>query len=193
MSRIWIVWACLICLVMSCTNRRYLKEALPYKNTVYVTEGSGRTIAHQYMGGKTRRFHPARTYMSYRRDSIFATQGAVVGRPLHGLYRSYYPNQGLKAQGYYRYGLRDGEWREWDEQGVLGRISQWKQGVENGQYAEFNDAGEVTVQGRKRDGLWHGNVRTYQFSDSLEVEQKFYRRGEQVEHPSFWQRVVGWF
>lgn len=68
-------------------------------------------------------------YTWYKAKSILTTQGAYQGDLLHGVYQENYANKQLKVQGTYKYGLKNGIWRYWDEAGKLVKEENWKNGV----------------------------------------------------------------
>lgn len=68
-------------------------------------------------------------YTWYKAKSILTTQGAYHGDLLHGVYQENYANKQLKVQGVYKYGLKNGTWRYWDETGKLVKEENWKNGV----------------------------------------------------------------
>ena len=69
------------------------------------------------------------TYFWFKSKTILSTQGAYQGHLLHGLYQENYSSKQLKIQGYYKYGLKNGTWSYWDEQGKLTEQENWKKGV----------------------------------------------------------------
>ncbi len=65
-----------------------------------------------------------KTYTWYMKNSIQVTQGNYSGKLLHGTYTKYYwkTNQ-LAEKGDYKYGLKEGAWQEWNNNGKY--IREW--------------------------------------------------------------------
>ena len=55
-------------------------------------------------------------------------------------------------------GLRDGDWRRWNDAGVLVLESDWNAGLRHGDWSAWDDTGELLAQGRfergEREGPW---------------------------------------
>lgn len=163
-------------------GQRYLEEVIPYRN-----EATIRTAAGFIEVGFTRKEYigatgAERTYYSYYRDSVYATQGGYHGYPLHGRYIERYADKGLKVLGSYNYGLRHGKWHQWDENGVLRNVSHWKEGLETGRFAIYDTTGRLKQRGYLRHGKFNGIVSIYQQGDSTTSRDRMrYRRGKLVE------------
>jgi len=70
-----------------------------------------------------------RFYYWYDDNTIHASQGGFSGKLLNGLYVAYYLNHNLKEQGVFKKGLKDGIWKSWNEDGALGQVANWKNGM----------------------------------------------------------------
>jgi hypothetical protein len=68
-------------------------------------------------------------YYWYGTNIIHTTEGGYSGQLLNGKYNAYYPNKNLQEQGIFKKGLKDGLWKNWDEQGTLTATYKWKSGV----------------------------------------------------------------
>ncbi len=68
-------------------------------------------------------------YYWYSTNIIHTTQGGFSGKLLNGLYTEYYLNKNLKEQGNFKKGLKDGQWKTWNEDGTLVKITAWNDGV----------------------------------------------------------------
>ncbi|MEC3882035.1 toxin-antitoxin system YwqK family antitoxin [Parapedobacter sp. 10938] len=151
------VSACLLAMAIYVSPafcQRYLEEVIPYRHTATIRIDEGfievRFTRKEYIG----KADPQRTYYSYYRDSIYTTQGGYHGYPLHGRYIERYGHKGLKVLGQYRYGLRVGKWQYWDEEGILRKVSHWKEGRETGRFAIYDEAGNL----QQREG-WLVGIR----------------------------------
>lgn len=67
-------------------------------------------------------------YFWYYANGIHSTQGGYSGILLDGDYMEYYPDKGLKEQGYFIRGLKNGTWKTWNEDGTLKESVHWKSG-----------------------------------------------------------------
>jgi len=74
------------------------------------------------------KFELNKIYTGYYNDSLYLTQGSVTGKLVHGSYMVYYPNGNLEERGNYKYGLKNGEWKEWDPTGTIIKITNWQEG-----------------------------------------------------------------
>jgi len=72
---------------------------------------------------------PGIYYFWYGANLIHATQGGYSGKLLNGEYDEYYQNKNLKQKGVFKKGLKDGDWKTWNEDGSLSRLATWKNGV----------------------------------------------------------------
>lgn len=68
-------------------------------------------------------------YFWYSANAVHATQGGFSGTLLHGLYTEFYLNKNLKEQGVFKKGLKDGIWKDWNEDGTLSQAVTWRRGV----------------------------------------------------------------
>jgi hypothetical protein len=68
-------------------------------------------------------------YFWYSANAIHATQGGFSGKLLNGPYTEFYLNKNLKEQGVYKKGLKDGIWKDWNEDGTLSKAITWRRGV----------------------------------------------------------------
>ncbi len=70
------------------------------------------------------------TYFWFKSKSILSTEGAYQGDLLHGVYQENYLSKQLKTKGSFKYGLKNGIWRYWNEKGELLKQEKWKKGTE---------------------------------------------------------------
>ncbi len=68
-------------------------------------------------------------YYWYSANIIHSTQGGYSGQLLNGQYTEYYLNKNLKEQGIFKKGLKDGNWKDWNEDGTLNQTATWKNGM----------------------------------------------------------------
>jgi antitoxin component YwqK of YwqJK toxin-antitoxin module len=109
-------------------------------------------------------------------NSINVTQAGFSGKPLNGSFVSFYLNKNLKESGQFVNGLKVGEWKNWNDQGVLTDKYVWKGGKKNGLYQKYNSDGKRIEYGSFRNDLLEGK-RTV-IVDSLQVS--YYKQGKLV-------------
>ncbi len=71
----------------------------------------------------------SKDYYWYSQKQIKNNQGGSSGFLLHGLYESFNTNYNLLEKGQFKYGVKNGEWNYWDENGVLVNSEFWEDGV----------------------------------------------------------------
>jgi len=76
-------------------------------------------------------------YTYFQGDRIVRTQGEYDGRLLSGEYKELYTNKSLKQKGAYKKGVKVGEWKKWNEEGLLLEVSNWKEGKLNGSFLKY--------------------------------------------------------
>jgi len=70
-----------------------------------------------------------RYYFWYLNNLIHSTQGGYNGKLLNGHYIAFYPDKNLKEEGYFKKGLKDGEWKAWNRKGDLTGVTTWNDGI----------------------------------------------------------------
>lgn len=70
-----------------------------------------------------------RYYFWYTANIIHSTQGGVGGPLLDGHYIAFYPDKNLKEEGFFKKGLKDGEWKTWDRKGAITSTVEWDEGI----------------------------------------------------------------
>lgn len=81
--------------------------------------------------GKKKSVKPDMNYYWFRPDTILITNSGFGGKLLNGEYKVFYPNKNIKESGFFDYGLKTGEWMEWNEKGRVVQIYNWKKGYLN--------------------------------------------------------------
>lgn len=82
-------------------------------------------------------------YYWFRDNKIMSTQGGYNGSLLHGFYSVTYRNNQLKESGKFKWGLKDGKWTEWNEDGYIKKIVFWSKGFRHGKTINYNDKGDI--------------------------------------------------
>ncbi len=138
--------------VASAQYKQYLKdESNP---TIYIN-GSNGVERIQVVDEKPKKILLDRTYYWYKSNSVLSTLGGIDGKMLHGNYTRFFLNNNLKEKGYYKQGLKEGEWKEWFNTGKLNKIAHWKKGLLWGTSIYYDEAGNVL----KKETYTKGNLK----------------------------------
>ena len=68
-------------------------------------------------------------YFWYKAQHVISTQGGSSGVLLNGDFESFHDNKQLSKKGFFRRGLKSGEWLYWREDGTLKISEQWSKGT----------------------------------------------------------------
>ncbi|MCJ0743686.1 toxin-antitoxin system YwqK family antitoxin [Pedobacter montanisoli] len=118
---------------------------------------------------------PLSNYYWFSNGQIRFTQGGYSGKLIHGLYSDYYLNNQLKEQGYFNMGLKEGEWKLWNEAGALKARINYRRGEANGTFYKYNNSGQLTEEGSYTNGKINGRLKKYITPDSIKLEK--YKNG----------------
>ena len=107
---------------------------------------------------KLKHFADGRVYYWYKTGDIHQSRSRVGGYVLHDTYTKYYKSKQLAEQGSFDFGLKDGEWRTWYENGNPNTILQWKKGRKHGIYIKYEENGALVQSGfysnNKKSKTW---------------------------------------
>lgn len=84
----------------------------------------------------------ALTYYSFENGKVNSVQGELNGHPLEGSYKLYNKDV-LMVSGEFKKGVKNGEWRYWNELGKLVEIESWSRGEKKGNHFTFDQNGEL--------------------------------------------------
>lgn len=96
---------------------------------------------------KLKHFADGRIYYWYKTGDIHQSRSQVGGYVLHDAYSKYYKSKQLAEKGAFDYGLKNGEWRTWHENGNPNTIIEWKKGRRNGLYVKYEENGALLQSG----------------------------------------------
>ena len=82
-------------------------------------------------------------YYWYMSGSIGKNMGGYAGYLLHGEYKTFINDEMLVEKGNFRYGLKEGKWTEWYNNGIIKSLSEYKEGNLNNWMTTFNKNGQV--------------------------------------------------
>lgn len=140
-----------------------------YKITLYVMpfDEAPKNIKHD------------RRYAWFSGNRINYTQGGYSGRLLHGAYSEHFDGNGLKCNGKYSNGLKDGQWKFWSKNGRLDSVVNYTSGILTGKFEKFNVDGDILESGSYRRGLIDGKVSRWVNKDSLRIV--YFKNGKPYE------------
>lgn len=162
----------LICPFYSFGQNEFSVEA--YRHTIHHTNYKA---TFQVSEAKELKPELTKRYYWYSNNEVKVTQGAYAGKLLHGMYIASYNNGNLKEKGTFILGLKDGEWKNWDENGVLLGSKTYIKDVLDGAFINF-EVGKVKESGIYKNGALHGTMKVYLKQDSVSISK--YREGKIV-------------
>jgi antitoxin component YwqK of YwqJK toxin-antitoxin module len=92
-----------------------------------------------------------KTYYWFKSKAVHITEGNYSGRLLHGEYISYFKSNQLKTKGSFVYGLKSGEWVDWDENGKKVSTTYWKSGLQKEETKKETENPEPEVEKEKTE------------------------------------------
>ncbi len=144
---------------------------------------------------KSPKINDLKTYFWYRSGEIKNTTGGVGGDVLHKEYAKYYNNKQLAEQGHFYYGLKDGTWKSWHDNGTVEKVISYYKGIAQGDYYTYDSSGSIMTKGKYSRGRKVGTWITYSaINDTIN-----YKRGEVIVKkekdtlkPSFLKKASLW-
>ncbi len=127
-------------------------------------------------------------YFWYKGGNIHHTRGAVSGKVLHGDYIEYFGDDNLRAKGCFVLGIRVGNWKTWHHNGEIASITQYKKGVEDGTFVEFDSTGTITRKGDFKKGELDGKVFIYKDEKVAEVQKYKDGKLKKEKKKRWWKR-----
>ena len=102
-----------------------------YEIILRTNEGSIRT----WVSGEQKRITPKldRFYYGYYLNGLFCKQGELQGKPLNGEFRRYDLKENILESGQFKYGLKEGFWKQLTPGGTLTETNEYKKGLFYGQ------------------------------------------------------------
>lgn len=122
-----------------------------------------------------------RDYYSFKNFKIHKKQGFVYKNILNGIYECSISSFGIVEKGSFTYGLKNGVWKRWHNNGKLSSIEQWEDGLLNGAFSEFDQNSIHVKSGEYLDGNLHGKVLRGKNKDII----RFYFEGKEVNEENF--------
>ena len=132
-----------------------------------------------------------RNYYWLAGRQINVTSGGYSGKLLHGRFTSFYLNKQMKEQGDFRKGLKQGEWKKWNEDGSLALRIHYNNGLESGSFYKYNEKGILIEEGNYFAGKLDGKLKKNVNPDSVVILR--YRNGLEYQKSGipwwkFWKK-----
>ncbi|WP_346881652.1 hypothetical protein [uncultured Algibacter sp.] len=132
-------------------------------------------------------FNQYKTYYWFKSGKIHKSRANASGNVLHESFSKFFRSNQIAAQGFFNYGLKDGEWKYWSENGNLDSLIHWNKGLKNGDYFIYDAQGKMKVKGTYRNNFKSGKWINYTTKDTV-----YYKNNTTYkEKPkSFLQRIL---
>jgi len=99
---------------------------------------------------KVKDFDSNKEYFWFKAGSIHNSVANAGGLVLHKKYTKHYRSNQLAEQGEFNYGLKDGLWQEWYENGNLKSSTEWESGFKECKYNFYDENGSLILSGKYR-------------------------------------------
>ena len=119
---------------------------------------------------KLKHYAEGRIYYWYKAGDIHQSRSRTGGDVLHNTYTKYYKSKQLAEQGVFDYGLKDGDWRTWYENGNPKTIIQWKKGRKQGTYVKYKENGAL-----EQTGFYKANKKVKTWINHISKDTVFYK------------------
>ncbi|CAN5882498.1 hypothetical protein BH11BAC7_BH11BAC7_16650 [soil metagenome] len=150
---------CLFVAGLFLQSRNYPVKSDTYM--VYINYENYSVRANVLYDSKKVKTKMGRMYYWYINDDIKNTDGSFDGKLLHGEYKSFFRDMGLREQGSFNYGLKSGVWRSWFENGKIHEIINYQKGKEHGTQELYNEQGEIVSKIHYKNGMRQGKSIVY--------------------------------
>ena len=103
-------------------------------------------------------FDENKMYYWYKSGEIHQSISSAGGLVLHSKFDRFYESNQLVEQGAFDYGLKNGVWKTWNEDGSLNQTIEWNRGLRDGDFRSYDALGNLIEKGSykkdKRNGSW---------------------------------------
>ncbi len=114
-----------------------------------------------------------KVYYWFKAGEIHNSQSGVGGELLHDRYIKYYRSKQLAEKGLFYYGLKDGVWKTWYENGQLKKMINWSKGKKKGVLVSYDSIGNELEKGKYKNDLKTGKWINNKKGDTI-----VYKKGE---------------
>jgi len=116
---------------------------------------------------KLNKFETDKEYFWYKNNEVHHSYAKSAGLPLHTEFNKFYRSKQLAESGDFNYGLKDGKWLKWNENGTLLSEIEWKNGYKHGDFFEFDEKGDLILSGTYRNNIKSGFWINHQKEDTI--------------------------
>jgi hypothetical protein len=125
-----------------------------------------------YVSLKNIKYHEDnKMYYWFKANEIHKSLSSSGGFVLHDSYKMFYRTNQLAEEGTFVYGLKDGVWKDWHENGNLRTEASWKNGFKNGKYTSYDIFGNLESKGTYRNDLKTGRWINYKTKDTVNFKK----------------------
>lgn len=154
-----------------------LQAQKPYRDfdrrRVFVKTEETIVEAEVYDGAEEKTPSPDKIYYWFDHNMIMSSKGGYTGELLHGVFEVQYRNYQLKEQGKFKFGLKDGAWRQWNQMGALKEYVNYKNGEVHGGYMLYDSVGRLSEKGQyDKAGRKSGTICFYK-ADGTSEKKRF--------------------
>ncbi len=119
-------------------------------------------------------------YYWFKKGRILQTYGNYSGKLLHDTFKVYHKNGLLAEKGKLSYGTKEGKWYQWDSNGLLTQISEWKSGRLHGTCITINNKTNRKIA-KYKNGQKHGKQITIKDEETTTIR---YKKGRLIKEKS---------
>ncbi|WP_298892429.1 hypothetical protein [uncultured Psychroserpens sp.] len=107
---------------------------------------------------EVKKFSEGKEYYWFKTGEIHNSVSRAGGLVLHNEYEKFYRSKQLAEKGNFDFGLKDGEWRTWYENGNVNSITNWKNGLKDGLFLQYDVNGILEQSGHynksRKNKIW---------------------------------------
>jgi hypothetical protein len=141
---------CFVCEVLQNGSDTHHQNVSLAKNKWDAMDASGNTVTGWTLLGQ-----PIGPYIHRSKDQKIFKVGLYENGSLNGSETMWHTNGKISQQTAFRFGIRQGSYREWSETGLLLRESEYEKGIEISQKA-WRESGELYANYKLRNGRYFG-------------------------------------
>lgn len=123
----------------------------------YIRSGKYDIICYVSLN-RLKNYVEGREYYWYKTGEVHNSVSQVGGLVLHDAYQKFFSSKQLAEHGSFDFGLKDGEWRTWYENGNIESVTNWKHGQKDGLYLSYDEDGILVLSGsynnNKKSKAW---------------------------------------
>ena len=118
-------------------------------------------------------FDDDKIYYWFKSGEIHHSVSSIGGFALHSSYIKHYKSNQLAEQGEFDYGLKNGIWKEWYENGQIKQTIEWRKGLKSGASISYDTIGSPIEKGIYRNNKKAGTSINLKMKDTIR-----YKKGE---------------